>query len=163
MAHVLNVPHFQQAVDGFCLPACAQMVLAYLGIEHSQKDLASRLGTRPIAGTPYSRVTRLVDLGLDVTYKTNADLKALAGHIERGAPVIVPVQTVELPYWNGHASRHTIVVIGMDETGRTAQVLDPALSSPDPIPVPLGDLLLAWDEMENAYAVLSRRSEKPGS
>jgi len=51
MANVLNVPHFPQTTEGGCLPACAQMVLAYLGEEHSQAELVRKLGTRSHIGT----------------------------------------------------------------------------------------------------------------
>ena len=31
-SNFLNVPHYPQTDDGYCLPACVQMVLAYLGL-----------------------------------------------------------------------------------------------------------------------------------
>ncbi len=59
MANILNVPHRQQESDGLCLPACVQMVLAYLGEIHSQSALARKMGTRPNIGTPHRYITRL--------------------------------------------------------------------------------------------------------
>jgi ABC-type bacteriocin/lantibiotic exporter with double-glycine peptidase domain len=155
----LNVPHVQQSAPGLCLPACAQMALSYLGVVISLDELTKRLGAQAHIGTPYSRVTRLAEgLGVDVTFATGGVLADLRGALERSLPAIVFVQAGELPHWSGIVSPHAIVIAGMDD--QAAQALDPALSSPNPISVPLGDLLLAWDEMGNAYAVLNRRSEK---
>jgi len=47
-------------------------------------------------------------------------------------------------------------MIGWDDTTQTAYVLDPAMP-PAPLSVPLDELVLAWDETDNAYAVLSLR------
>ena len=39
-----SVPHRMQEQYGFCLPACVEMVLAYYGINRSQRSLAVELG-----------------------------------------------------------------------------------------------------------------------
>ncbi|MCB0174576.1 MAG: C39 family peptidase [Anaerolineae bacterium] len=39
MSNVLSVPHRPQLADGYCLPACVQMVLSHLGIERDQTKL----------------------------------------------------------------------------------------------------------------------------
>jgi len=41
---MLNVPHIKQHVDGFCLPACAQMVLAFYDVQTNQVQLARQMG-----------------------------------------------------------------------------------------------------------------------
>ena len=33
----LSVPHIQQIEDGYCLPACVEMVLAFYGIQRSHE------------------------------------------------------------------------------------------------------------------------------
>ncbi len=38
MPKLLTVPFLRQEISSGCLPACAQMTLAYLGITHSQMD-----------------------------------------------------------------------------------------------------------------------------
>jgi len=48
----LSVPHHKQSRDGQCLPACARMVLAYLGQDLDEARLARLLRTRPF-GTPF--------------------------------------------------------------------------------------------------------------
>jgi len=157
VANVLkkSVPHFPQQADGFCLPACAQMVLAYLDAPCSQADLARRLGTRSHIGTPHSHIIRLRSSETSVRYEANGTAATLYSYIERELPVIMFVQTSELPHWRGHKSRHALVVVGVDD--ESVSVLDPG-ASPDLISVPLGDLLLAWDETDATFAVLSRRA-----
>ena len=153
MANVLSVPHFSQATDGYCLPACAQMVLNYLGVVRSQAELALQLGTRANIGTPHSHLSRLQSPTIDVLYSTG-DLDDLRQHVERGQPVIVFVQAGELSNWRGRKSRHALVVVGMD--AEIVSVLDPA-AQPEPIAVPLGDFMLAWDEMDNTFAMIGLR------
>ena len=50
----LELPvHVRQMALGYCLPACAQMALAQLGIVVTQAQLAQVLGTRVGLGTPW--------------------------------------------------------------------------------------------------------------
>jgi hypothetical protein len=62
---MLPIPYAAQSSDGACLPACAQMVLAYLGQPVSQVQLVRMLGTTE-AGTPFSRLQLLSRLKLKV-------------------------------------------------------------------------------------------------
>lgn len=39
------VPHYRQSNPGACLPACVRMVLAALGDERTEAELASVLGS----------------------------------------------------------------------------------------------------------------------
>lgn len=45
------VPHYRQSSPGACLPACARMVLAALGDERTEAQLATVLGSYEF-GTP---------------------------------------------------------------------------------------------------------------
>ena len=54
-----NTPHIPQIGLGYCLPACAQMALAQLGITLTQEAIAQLLGTHRGIGTPFSRILRL--------------------------------------------------------------------------------------------------------
>lgn len=153
MANILNVPHYPQETDGLCLPACIQMVLAYWGISIPQKELARRLGTRPHIGTPHRRITHLQFTGLTIHHAADGDLATLRDYLSRAIPLIVFVQTADLPYWNEHPSRHALVVIGMERN--TITVIDPGTTS-TPHTVPVGDFLLAWDEMDATYAIIAR-------
>ncbi len=57
---VLQVPEGGGVDELYCLPACVQMVLAYWGIERDQSSLAKQLGVIEGAGTPGSRLFLLV-------------------------------------------------------------------------------------------------------
>jgi hypothetical protein len=63
----LALPHFQQSADGYLLPACARMVLAYLGIKRSESQFRKALGTETW-GTPTLAVQRLVSINREVIY-----------------------------------------------------------------------------------------------
>ena len=149
---LLNVPYCPQADDGYCLAACVQMVLTYLGVSRTQDRLARELDVCPPLGAPASNVTRLRSNTLDVTF-TSGGLDDLQSHVARGNPPIVFVQAGEFPHWHGHVSQHAVVVVGIDE--HTAHVLDPAAEA-TPIPVPIGDFLLAWNELGYIYALIVR-------
>jgi hypothetical protein len=131
------------------------MVLAYLGLSSSQASLGQRMGTRPHIGTPHRYITQLRTAEVDVLYAANGSLATLRTYLEHGLPIIVFVQTAELPYWQGHRARHALVVIGTEKNDISVIILDPYMP-PDPIAVPQGDFLLAWEEMDATYAVLSR-------
>ena len=154
MPNTLRVPFFRQETETDCLPACARMVLAHLGVTISQTELTRMLSTHPLVGTPYSRITRLRSLSIDVVYQTG-DLGNVAHWLTQGSPVIAFVQLRELPYWGGHWAQHALVIVGLDET--IVQVLDPARDE-QVISIPRADFTLAWDEMDNAYAVITRRT-----
>ena len=65
----LPVPHRPQQSEAGCLPACVEMVMAYWGIEQTQVELATQLGTDPIGGVPCSRVLRLHLPSLSILYR----------------------------------------------------------------------------------------------
>ena len=55
---LLPIPHHKQSQSGACLPACARMVLGYLGHDVTETHLAQVMGSYWY-GTPASRVRRL--------------------------------------------------------------------------------------------------------
>jgi len=152
VASVLNVFHCQQKADGYCLAACAHMVLTYLGISCSQDDLARQLGVRPHLGAPSSRLLRLRSAVLDMIY-TAGDLEDLAVWLDQGLPALAFVQVDQLPYWRGQQFQHAVVIVGLDT--QAVYLLDPAADAA-PIRVLRGDFNLAWDEMDCVYAIFRR-------
>ena len=70
-----------------CLPACADMVLAYLGHHQGQKELARILGATEL-GTKSSSITRLTELGLTVEYEEGSAAR-LRRRLSHGIPCIV--------------------------------------------------------------------------
>lgn len=51
---LLPAPHFRQSRDGYCLPACVRMVLAFWGDLRDEETLTRQLGTKR-HGTPMGK------------------------------------------------------------------------------------------------------------
>jgi len=151
MSKILPVPHYLQLDDGYCLPACVQMVLAYWGIERKQADVAKQLGLIPGVGVPGNRIKMLASRKLKVFYGAG-DLSDLKTALDQEIPPIVLVHTGELPYWK-QATAHAAVLLGMDN--QLVYLNDPAIAQ-GTIAVSLGDFELAWDEMATLYASISK-------
>ena len=66
-----------------------------------------------------------------------------------------PVGHVDVDAESGHWAQHALVIVGLDET--SVQVLDPAQDE-QVIAIPRADFTLAWDEMDNTCAVITRRT-----
>jgi ABC-type bacteriocin/lantibiotic exporter with double-glycine peptidase domain len=139
------VPYAAQISDGACLPACVQMVLAYYGRKVSQTQLIRLLGTTD-AGTPFSRLRLLSQLGAAVDMRTNGTLAELQATL----PVIVGLHTGWLPGYIVE-SQHAVVVIDIDTEG--IRILDPAQGA-DPILLSENEFLAAWIEMDCIFAVV---------
>ena len=152
MSKILKVPYIRQLADGYCLPACAQMVLAYSGIKRDQVQLAKQLKMIPKAGTPSFRIRLLASKKLKVSYR-RGEIADLRTALNNGMPPIIMLVTGDLPYWD-ISTTHAVVLLGIDENS----VL---LNDPDyeeaPIRVSLGDFELAWYQMGNLYALLKKK------
>ncbi len=112
MSKILSVPHHPQLNDGYCLPACVQMVLGYWNIERDQAGLAKVLGLIPGAGVPGNRVKTLASKKLNVYYGSG-ELGDLEATLDQEFPPIVLVNTGELPYWQ-QVTAHAVVLLGVD-------------------------------------------------
>jgi ABC-type bacteriocin/lantibiotic exporter with double-glycine peptidase domain len=178
---MLPVPYAAQINDSACLPACAQMVLAYYGRKVSQTQLIRLLGTTD-AGTPFSRLPLLSQLVQNqATFSVASTSRgpprspghfslipirlsatALGAAVDLGTngtlaelqatlPVIVALHAGWLP---GHIveSQHAVVVIGIDPEG--ILILDPAQGA-DPILLSENEFLTAWIEMDCVFGVVS--------
>jgi len=145
----LPVPHYKQGAEGRCLPACARLVLAYLGHHLPEEQVAQVLRSYPF-GTPASNVRYLESLGVSVTFG-QASLARLRNWLQDRIPCIVFVQAGDLPY-SASEGFHAVVVVGMDE--HMAYLHDPA-SDTAPQIVSLDHFLLAWSEFDYAYAVIA--------
>jgi hypothetical protein len=92
--------HVQQIALGYCLPACAQMALAQLGIITTQAELAQVLGTRAGLGTPFPRVERLAEWGVRVQLERRIAVDELAAALAADMAVITALTTTPgLPGW----------------------------------------------------------------
>lgn len=143
---MLLVPYFPQNRDGACLPACAQMLLAYAGREVSQIQLMRLLGTTE-AGTPFSRLHLLSQLGVQVNLQTNGTLAQLCEHL----PVIAALHSAWLS-GQPAVGQHAVIVVAVDDRGVT--VLDPAQNE-NLVLLTENEFLAAWIEMDCIFAYLS--------
>ena len=151
MPQSLSIPFHPQIADGYCLAACAQMVLHYWGIQQDQADLAQQLGVRRDVGTPASHIRQLANPDLAVHYDSG-DWETIQITLTQGVPLIAMVQAGELSHWQGESFQHALVVSGFDEVN--VWLLDPAVSM-TPIIASIDEFMLAWGEMDYRYAVVA--------
>jgi hypothetical protein len=133
------------------------MVLTYLQIPIPYARLRRILGTTE-EGTPFHHLDRLRRWGLTVVQgQGNMDL--LATYLRDGLPVIVDVQTGDIPYCQARTdinasqkdTAHAVVVVGFE--WETLYVNDPDFEDAPQV-MTLGDFHLAWEQRENRYAVI---------
>ena len=144
------VPHYRQSNPGACLPACARMILAALGDERTEAQLATVLGSYEF-GTPASRVTRLTKLGYQVQFGPSS-LDELQIHLEHGLFPIVFVRADLLP-WADFGGFHALVLTGITPTDVVLH--DPALDD-GPTRLSVDGFLLAWEEFDCLAAIISK-------
>jgi ABC-type bacteriocin/lantibiotic exporter with double-glycine peptidase domain len=144
----LNVLHCEQEFHYSCIPACAMMVLAFFGRQHTEVELRTRMRTGP-TGTPVRRLTELTHLGFDVDFMTT-DLAGLANYLTSGLPPITLLCTASLPYWSKSCD-HVAVVVGVDDS--SVFLNDPYFDSA-PQQVSHSDFLLAWSPNSCMVAIV---------
>lgn len=156
MSTILDVPHFEQSGEGYCLPACARMVLAYLGMERTEAEIAQLLGTQRF-GTPNFAIVKLAAWGVEVDFRV-WELEELLSALAKGQPVILFVQTGFLDYWEEDFG-HAIVVVGVTDK-QQFWIHDP--SQPKGArQASLNGLLAAWCEFGYKGAALRVMPQKP--
>ncbi len=144
----LPVPHFEQSRDGYCLPACVRMVLAYYGHSVAERELATILGTQSFGG-PISHVTQLQQWGYHVTYHPITIIE-LKSYLDEGIPVIAWVWTGMLTYADKETS-HVVVVTGYDDNH--VFLHDPAMTKAPQVVV-WDSFLAAWAEYDEKAVVV---------
>ncbi len=97
MADLISLPHYQQSAEGYCLSACARMMLAYLGVEMTEVEVSRVLGAQEF-GAPSFAVQRLAALNLKVAYR-EWSISQLLEALEAKTPVLVFVRTAFLDHW----------------------------------------------------------------
>jgi ABC-type bacteriocin/lantibiotic exporter with double-glycine peptidase domain len=150
MPQLLPVPYHPQIVDGYCLAACAQMILDYWQMPASQEAIARRLGIEPSVGVPAGRISELSSAQLAVVYESG-EWETIAAWLDQQVPVIAMVQAGELPQWREETFQHAVVVVGYDAAD--VWILDPA-ARPAPLKVSVDEFMLAWGEIDFRFAVL---------
>lgn len=148
-ARLLPIEHRLQQADAGCLAACVQMALHSLGILVSQDELNDLFDLTP-AGVPRPRLRRLERYGVQVIIQ-QGDQNDLFKAINQGTPPILFVRTGQLVYWEID-TQHAVLLSGYD--GSDAVLNDPAF--PLPQRTSFDELMLAWDEFGNAFALITR-------
>jgi ABC-type bacteriocin/lantibiotic exporter with double-glycine peptidase domain len=156
MSDALPLLHFQQSAEGYCLPTCVRMVLAYLGLERSETEISRILGAQEF-GTPSFAVQRLTTLGLRVIYR-EWSIPQLLDALDAGQPVILFVRTGMLDHWQEDVA-HAVVAVGAEERERF-WLHDPALPT-GPTVVSWNGLLAAWAEFGYRGAAIAKFEEQP--
>lgn len=151
MPRRLLVPYYRQLKPGFCLAACAQMVLAYLGSILEQAELVRQLDVQAYLGAPARNIRRLASGDRFVTIESG-DLAKLKQWLDNAIPVIAFIQAGELPHWRGEHFQHAVVVIEISQ--ESVWILDPDAGD-EAIGSPVDDFMLAWSELDYLYAVIS--------
>lgn len=150
MNEPLDLPHSQQSAEGYCLPACVRMILAYWGIERSEAEVRRVLGSRSF-GTPSYAVERLSRWGMHVRYgewSISQRIKSLASRV----PVIAFVRTAFLDH-----VAHAVVLVGCEENQRF-WMHDPAIPA-GPTAVSWPGTLAAWAEFGYRGAAITRTQD----
>ena len=81
----LPIEHYSQEEDAGCLAACAQMVLADLGITISQTELNHLFELTPL-GVPLSRLRLLSQHDINVAFHRYGTLDDLIQAIDQNIP-----------------------------------------------------------------------------
>lgn len=146
------VPHYKQSKEGWCLPACARMVLAALGDARSEKALAALFGSQSF-GTPASHITYLEKLGYQVIYGTFS-LEDLHTYCQQGFFPIAFI-SADLVSWLPFRGAHAVVIL---EISQDEMVLhDPALES-GALRVAINEFWLGWIELDQKAAIVIPKS-----
>lgn len=148
-----NFSHSQQRSSSDCLAACAEMALRHLGISVPYSRIERLLRATPDY-TPFGNLRYLESLGLFIKIETNGTAAIFQQMIELGLPVIVAVQTAELPQWQYEATHHALVVVGINLPQETITIHDPRFVEA-PIEIPLLNFMIGWEEKDRQYAFIA--------
>jgi len=151
----INKPHHTQELKASCLPACAKMLLDFLGSTTDEAVLRDLLKTSRL-GTPALNILMLNASLPDTKAELHRWLLIdLQKYLEaKQQPCIVGVRTGPLPYWKGRDSLHAIVVHGFDD--ENIFINDPYFKVKEFL-VSNDAFSLAWSRTENIAITIERR------
>lgn len=146
---MLNVPHFRQQDAQSCVPACARMILAHLGVDYSESLLVKQFRTNRLLGTsPTNAVNGVESLGHHALWFENATIDRLHTFLDSNWPVIIFLQASDLPH--GKRGVHALVLVAATTAHLT--FLDPTLDIP--FTLTLSSFEQAWYAMDNQGMVI---------
>lgn len=127
------------------------MILDYLHIPIRYERLYKLLRAQPF-GTAFRNVHFLKSLGLSIVIR-DGHFETLRHYLEIGLPVLVSVDTADLPYWNRESTDHAVIVVGMDIDKKAIYVHDPFFADA-PKKLTIDKFESAWLEKEYLCAVI---------
>jgi predicted double-glycine peptidase len=101
-------------------------------------------------GTPFTKLQQLERLKLTVIIRRHGILTELEQFLQQRHPIIVSVDTGELPYWERRTA-HAVVIVSIDR--EFVYLHDPDLPR-GPIAVDKADFELAWLNRDEEYALI---------
>jgi len=123
----IPVPPFDET-PGCCGPASLKMILAYYGVEKTERELTRLCHCTPAHGTRAEAILRVAkELGFRGTIKDNSSLKDIRRYVRKNVPVIID--------WFSQTDGHYSVVVGIDEENIYLQ--DPHLGHMRAIELPV--------------------------
>ncbi len=152
----ISKPHHKQQLNTSCLPACAKMLLDFIGNTIEEAALRGLLGTDEYGGTPALNIlalnASLSGVKAEIHYWSFVDLQ---DYLEaKRHPCIVAVRTNSLPQWKGTNSRHAIIVHGFDD--KHIFLNDPYFDETE-FPVTINAFIMAWSALGNITITIERR------
>ena len=149
-ANWLPISHRKQLHPSDCLSACAAMIVDHLGRPTPYARLMELLKITPDLGAPASNILRLSALNISVDYRSG-QIEDLIKLFTQSIPCIVFLNTLHLSYWS-EATSHAAIVVGIDE--QHVYLNDPFFDTA-PQRASILEFELAWDDMDNTYAVIT--------
>lgn len=128
---LLSVKPWQETrPGGYCGPASLKMVLAYYGVDRSEKELAQRCGHDPERGTDNEAIKQAAEsYGFKAEVQREASFDDIRRWLDKKVPVIVDWFTGGRPDRDESETPdgHCSVVVGLDESNIYLQ--DPELGA----------------------------------
>lgn len=141
---------FQQSRPYTCVAACLRVVLAALGADYSEDDLARACNTDPSGATLADAASAARSLGFNALFLPEATFEMLSGWLQRGVPMIVGIAVDDLVH--GVTGGHAVVVCGIEE----GQVIVVDLAIGAERRLELETFLRAWRRRNNRGLVVLR-------
>ncbi|MEK7412761.1 MAG: cysteine peptidase family C39 domain-containing protein, partial [Planctomycetota bacterium] len=133
-----------------CVAACLRVVLAALGTDYPEDDLARACNTLPSGATLADVAAGARSLGFNALFIPEATFEILTEWLQRGVAIIVGIAADEIVH--GATGGHAVVVCGLEQ-GQVI-VVDPAISAERRLE--LETFLRAWHRRGNRALVVLR-------
>lgn len=152
---------FEQAANGFCLPASvAQIVSEYTGIDYQDEsafvELANEGGLFTVDGQGVpgiafeDGVTLLQEAGVPATLQYG-DMDTVSTYLAQGRGIVLFIDSGEV--WNGETTEddapdHAVIITGIDRATGLVYLSDPGSPTGNMEPVPIDTLRDAWQDSD---------------